>query len=141
MQSYDPMKLSTYLMYYDVNLYSWTMINHRHFRWVNDVNNFDVMNVTLDSSISYVFEVDLEYPHLRCVLRFTVLSNVRETTRQTREEASHDMIKSVTSYIIAICSNVLVTVYTLQRFVYCNSYTRNLHSLVSTSNSIQILEL
>ena len=31
------------------------------FRWVNDVDNFDVMNVALDSSTGYVLEVDLEY--------------------------------------------------------------------------------
>jgi len=32
------------------------------FRWVDDISNFNVMDVTLDFPTSYILEVDLEYP-------------------------------------------------------------------------------
>ncbi|RLU16498.1 hypothetical protein DMN91_010566 [Ooceraea biroi] len=66
MESYDPSKLSSYLMYYDVNnLYGWAMCHplpYAEFRWVNDISNFDVNAIAPDSSKEYVLEVDLEYP-------------------------------------------------------------------------------
>ncbi|RLU15904.1 hypothetical protein DMN91_011660 [Ooceraea biroi] len=66
MESYDPSKPSSYLMYYDVNnLYGWAMcqpLPYAEFRWVNDISNFDVNAIALDSSKGYVLEVDLEYP-------------------------------------------------------------------------------
>jgi len=31
------------------------------FRWVDDISNFNVMDVTLDSPTGYILEVDLEY--------------------------------------------------------------------------------
>jgi len=65
MQSY-PSKPSMYLMYSDVNnLYSWAMCQsllYTDFQWVNDVENFNVMDVALDSSTGYILEVYLEYP-------------------------------------------------------------------------------
>jgi len=66
MQSYDPSKPTlgtTYLMYYDINnLYGWAMCQpYADFRWIDDVDNFDVINVALDSPTDYVLEVDLEY--------------------------------------------------------------------------------
>ncbi|XP_011706110.1 PREDICTED: uncharacterized protein LOC105461306, partial [Wasmannia auropunctata] len=64
MQSYDPS--SSYLMYFDVNnLYGWAMcqpLPYRDFQWVNDVTNFNVLAVALDSPIGYILEIDLEYP-------------------------------------------------------------------------------
>ncbi|RLU16472.1 hypothetical protein DMN91_010540 [Ooceraea biroi] len=66
MQSYDPSKPSSYLMYYDVNnLYGWAMCQpllYADFRWVNDTSNFDVNVIAPDSPKGYVLEVDLEYP-------------------------------------------------------------------------------
>ncbi|XP_071643029.1 uncharacterized protein [Temnothorax longispinosus] len=66
MQSYDPSKPSSYLMYFDVNnLYGWAMsqpLPYADFKWVDDVTDFNVMDVALDSSIGYILEVDLEYP-------------------------------------------------------------------------------
>jgi len=32
------------------------------FRWFDDVTNFNIMNVTLDSPTGYILVVDLEYP-------------------------------------------------------------------------------
>ena len=54
-----------YLIYYNNNLYYWAMcqpLPYAVFRWVDDVDNFNVMNVALDSPTDYVLEVDLEYP-------------------------------------------------------------------------------
>ncbi|XP_036146601.1 uncharacterized protein LOC118646866 [Monomorium pharaonis] len=66
MQSYDPLKPSSYLIYFDVNnLYGWAMcqpLPYGDFRWVNDVSNFDVLSIALDSPTGYILEVDLEYP-------------------------------------------------------------------------------
>ncbi|XP_077263129.1 uncharacterized protein LOC143897999 [Temnothorax americanus] len=66
MQSYDPSKPSSYLMYFDVNnLYGWAMcqpLPYADFKWVDNVTDFNVMDVALDSSIGYILEVDLEYP-------------------------------------------------------------------------------
>jgi hypothetical protein len=65
MQSYDPSKSSSFLMYYDVNnLYGWAMsqpLPYGEFRWVEDVENFDVRAIAPDSSMGYILEVDLEY--------------------------------------------------------------------------------
>ena len=66
MQSYDSLKPSSYLMYFDVNnLYGWAMcqpLPYADFQWVSNILNFDVSSITLDSSIGYILEVDLEYP-------------------------------------------------------------------------------
>ena len=61
MQPYDPSKPS---MYYDINnLYGYQSLPYIDFRWINDwIDNFDIMNIALDSLTDYVLEVDLEYP-------------------------------------------------------------------------------
>ncbi|XP_076301457.1 uncharacterized protein LOC143219338 [Lasioglossum baleicum] len=63
---YDSSKPSTYLMYFDVNnLYGWAMsqpLPYRDFRWVEDIENFNVESVPIDSPVGYILEVDLEYP-------------------------------------------------------------------------------
>ena len=65
MQTYDPSKPSSYLMYYDVNnLYGYAMsqpLPYGEFQWVEDVENFDVSAIAPDSPIGYILEVDLEY--------------------------------------------------------------------------------
>ncbi|XP_053985489.1 uncharacterized protein LOC128879938 [Hylaeus volcanicus] len=66
MQSHDPSKASSYLMYLDVNnLYRWVMcqpLPYAEFRWVDNVANFDVSSIAADSPTGYILEVDLEYP-------------------------------------------------------------------------------
>ncbi|XP_018393385.1 PREDICTED: uncharacterized protein LOC108772363 [Cyphomyrmex costatus] len=66
MPSYDSLKPSSYLMYYDVNnLYGWAMcqpLPYADFRWVDDVQNFNFSTIALDSPTSYILEVDIEYP-------------------------------------------------------------------------------
>ena len=74
MQSYDPSKPSTYLMYFDVNnLYGWNVSTVTNFRWVDNVDNFDVTTVATASSTCYILEVDLKYPqHLHTLIDHSV---------------------------------------------------------------------
>ncbi|XP_076383600.1 uncharacterized protein LOC143260904 [Megalopta genalis] len=55
-----------YLMYFDVNnLYGWAMsqpLPHRGFQSVDDMSNFNIDSVPIDSPVGYILEVDLEYP-------------------------------------------------------------------------------
>jgi len=72
MKSYDLSKLLSYLMYFDVNnLYGWAvcqLLPYTDFRWVDDMFNFNVMIIPLDSLTGYILEVVLEYPqHLHDV--------------------------------------------------------------------------
>ncbi|XP_072758412.1 uncharacterized protein [Anoplolepis gracilipes] len=66
MQSYDPLKPSSYLMYFDVNnLYGWAMcqpLPYASFQWVDNICNFDLSSIASDSPTGYILEVDLEYP-------------------------------------------------------------------------------
>ncbi|XP_050513029.1 uncharacterized protein LOC126888699 [Diabrotica virgifera virgifera] len=64
MESYDPSKPDSYLMYFDVNnQYGWAMsqfLPYGGFEWVDA--NIDVLSIPDDSSEGYFLEVDLEYP-------------------------------------------------------------------------------
>jgi len=110
------------------------------FCWIDNVNNFSVINVALYSSTNYVFKVNLEYSQylqdahsdlLFCPMQKSLGKGER------RSFSRHYMIKSITSYIIAISR---LSVSALQRsIVYCN--LRNLYGFASTSKLIQILEL
>ena len=66
MNDYDPKKLSTYISYLDINnLYSWAMseyLPHEWFKWIKNVDEFDVMSISEKSLIGYFLEVVLEYP-------------------------------------------------------------------------------
>ena len=58
MRSHDPSEPSSYLMYYDVNnLYGWAMcqpLPYAEFRWVEDVENFNVSEIASDSPTGYI---------------------------------------------------------------------------------------
>ena len=66
MNDYDPKKQSTFISYLDItNLYGWAMseyLPYEGFKWLKNVDKFDVMSINEKSPIGYFLEVDLEYP-------------------------------------------------------------------------------
>ena len=47
------------------NLYDWAMsgyLPYGRFKWLKNVDNFDVNSVSKKSPIEYIFKFDLEYP-------------------------------------------------------------------------------
>ncbi|KAJ8912307.1 hypothetical protein NQ315_017340 [Exocentrus adspersus] len=67
MPDYNPNDPSNYLLYFDVNaLYSWAMsqyLPYGGFKWVSEIENFDILSIPNDSHIGYMLEVDLSYPN------------------------------------------------------------------------------
>ena len=63
---YDPKKPSTFISYLDMNnLYGWAMseyLPYEGFKWLKNVDEFDVMSINEKSPIGYFLKVDLEYP-------------------------------------------------------------------------------
>ena len=66
MNDYDQEKPSTFITYLDKNnLYGWPMskyLPYGEFRWVKNVDGFDVMSISEKSDTGYLLEVNLEYP-------------------------------------------------------------------------------
>ena len=66
MNDYDQKKPSTFITYLDKNnLHGWTMskyLPYGEFRWVKNVDEFDVMSINEKSDTGYFLEVNLEYP-------------------------------------------------------------------------------
>ena len=66
MNDYDPKKQSTFISYLDMNnLYGWEMseyLSYEEFKWLKNVDEFDVMSINEKILIGYLLEVDLEYP-------------------------------------------------------------------------------
>ncbi|KAJ8914410.1 hypothetical protein NQ315_017504 [Exocentrus adspersus] len=67
MPDYNPNDPSNYLLYFNVNaLYSWAVsqyLPYGGFKWVSEIENFDVLSIPNDSDIDYMLEVDLSYPN------------------------------------------------------------------------------
>ena len=65
MNDYDPKKPSTFISYLDMNnLYGWAMSEYfpsETFKWLENIDDFNVMSINEKSSIGYFLEVDLEY--------------------------------------------------------------------------------
>ena len=65
MKNYDPTKPSIYISYLDMNnLYSWAMsgyLPYGGFKWLKNVDNFDVNSVSKEDPIRYITEVHLKY--------------------------------------------------------------------------------
>ena len=65
MNDYDPKTLSTLISYLDMNnLYGWVMsgyLPYERFRWLKNVDKFDVISIREKSLIGYFLEVDLKY--------------------------------------------------------------------------------
>ena len=68
MKDCNPNKPTSYIPYIDANnLYGWAMsqkLPTHGFKWLNNLTNGNVIELLekKDTNISYVFEVDLEYP-------------------------------------------------------------------------------
>ena len=63
---YDPKTPSTFISYLDMNnLYGWVMSEYLpcgRFKWLKNIDKFDIMSISEKSLIGYFLEVDLEYP-------------------------------------------------------------------------------
>ena len=66
MKDYDPKKPSKFITYLDMNnLYGWAMsgyLPYGGFKWLKNVDGFDVNSVSVKSPTGYFLEVDLKYP-------------------------------------------------------------------------------
>ena len=65
MENYDSTKPSVYIEYLDMkNLHGWAMsgcLPYGGFKWLKNVDNFDVNSVSENSSKGYILEVHLKY--------------------------------------------------------------------------------
>ena len=63
---YDPAKPSTFISYLDMNnLHGWALREYLtcgRFKWLKNIDKFDVMSISEKSPIGYFLDVDLEYP-------------------------------------------------------------------------------
>ena len=72
MKDYDPKKPSKFMTYLDMNnLHGWAMssyLPYGGFKWLKNVDGFDVNSVGEKSPVGYFLEVDLQYPdeHMHC---------------------------------------------------------------------------
>ena len=66
MKSYDPTKLSKYISYLDMNnLYGWAMsryLPYGGFKWLENIDGFDVKSVSEKRPMGYILKADLKYP-------------------------------------------------------------------------------
>ena len=66
MNNYDPKKRSKFITYLDMNnLYGWAMssyLSYGAFKWLKNVDEFDINSVSKKSRIGYILDVDLQYP-------------------------------------------------------------------------------
>ena len=66
LNDYAPKKPSTFISYLAMNnLYDWAMgeyLPYKGFKWLKNIDKFDIMSVNDKSPIGYFLEVDLEYP-------------------------------------------------------------------------------
>ncbi|GBM56822.1 hypothetical protein AVEN_227333-1 [Araneus ventricosus] len=64
--NYDKSRASNYILYLDANnLYGWAMnepLPLKNFKWLHDVENFNVLNIPDENDAGYILEVDLNYP-------------------------------------------------------------------------------
>ena len=58
--------LETFISYLDMNnLYGWAMseyIPYGRFKWLKNIDKFDIISINDKSPIGHLLEVDLEYP-------------------------------------------------------------------------------
>ena len=65
MNDHDSKRPPTFISYLDMNnLYDWTMseyLPYEEFKWLKNVDEFDVMSISEKSLTGYLLEVDLGY--------------------------------------------------------------------------------
>ena len=65
-KNHDPTEPSIYISYLDMNnLHGWTMsdyLPYGRFKWLKNVDKFDVNSVSKINPVGYILKVDLEYP-------------------------------------------------------------------------------
>ena len=63
---YDPKKQSAFISHLDINnLYGWAMSEYlpqEGFKWLENIDKFDVTSISEKSQIGYFLEVDVKYP-------------------------------------------------------------------------------
>ena len=66
MSDYDSNKQLTFITYLDKNnLYGWPMseyLPYGKFKWLQNVDELDIMSINEKSDVGYILEVDLKYP-------------------------------------------------------------------------------
>ena len=66
LNDYDPKKPSAFTSYLDMNnLYGWAMseyLSYKEFKWLKNIDKFDIMSINDKSPIQCFLEVDLKYP-------------------------------------------------------------------------------
>ena len=66
MKNYDPKEPSKFITCLDMNnLYGWALsgyLPHGSFKWLKNVDWFDVNSISKKIPVGYIHEVDLEYP-------------------------------------------------------------------------------
>ena len=66
LNDYDPKKPSKFIIYLDMNnLCGWAMseyLPYGGFKWLKNIDKFDIMSISDKSPIGYILEVDLKYP-------------------------------------------------------------------------------
>ena len=66
MNDYDSKKLTKFITYLDMNnLYDWGLsgyLPYGGFKWLKNLDGFDVMSISERNPIWYFLEYDLEYP-------------------------------------------------------------------------------
>ena len=64
LNNYDPKKSSTFISYLDMNnIYGWAMseyLPYKVFKWLKNIDSFDIISINDESPIGYFLEVDLE---------------------------------------------------------------------------------
>ena len=79
--NYNCTKPSTYISYLDMNnLYGWAMsgyLPYGRFKWLKNVDNFDVSSISEKCSIGYILEADLEYPDQYVIHCTTIIQQLQ----------------------------------------------------------------
>lgn len=102
MNSFDRNLPTKFLMYYDVNnLYGKAMADYLpigKFRWVDNCESFNVFNISADSPIGYILEVDIDYPvhlHLNILIYHIFLNNEFPQVVNRIDCSRHCLIKRI----------------------------------------------